>query len=61
MLLVIVLVTIAGVDAALYLHTRNTLRDQYGQRALAVGRTVATVVSRGRTLVVSHHPVAVLS
>jgi two-component system, CitB family, sensor kinase len=40
-LVLIVLVTIAVVDAALYLHTRNTLRDQYGQRALAVGRTVA--------------------
>jgi len=37
----IVVATIAVTSAAVYLNARDQLRNQYGQRALAVGRTIA--------------------
>jgi len=39
----IVIVTLGVVAAAGFFHTRDTLHDQYGQRSLAVARTVAAL------------------
>jgi two-component system CitB family sensor kinase len=41
--LVIVVVTLVAVGVSGFVHVRDTLHDQYGERALAVARTVANL------------------
>lgn len=50
MQLLIVIVTLGVVAAAGFLHARDTLHDQYGQRSLAVARTVANLPDTLRAL-----------
>jgi two-component system, CitB family, sensor kinase len=49
--LLIVVVTLVAVAVAGYFHVRDTLYEQYGQRALAVARTVADLPETHQALV----------